>query len=59
MEKERAICLEMRQKQEIYSRQDFKWRKSWEKDTLRFRGLSFLCFAVAVLYLIPVVWQYQ
>ncbi len=55
LEKDCAIWLERRRKQEILSRQDFKWRKRWEKNVLQFYRISIGSFALSILYLLPVL----
>ncbi|HZY66336.1 MAG TPA: hypothetical protein VFE21_10715 [Rubrobacteraceae bacterium] len=57
LEKDCAIWLEMRLNEKICSRQDFKRRQRWAKNALSFYRLSYLCFAGAVLYLVPVIVQ--
>ena len=59
VEKDCAIWLERRSNREIRSRQDTKWKQKWEKNILRPRSLSLLCFAGAILLFIPVIWHHR
>ena len=55
LEKDGAVWLKRRSNQEIHSRQDLRWRQRWEKNVSRFYSLSLLCFAGAIVSLLPIV----